>query len=195
MPFPVALHWQSHAHLNRFEVTFSGLDWVSNFEKNRWFLVLRVKVPSNNELNKLLHISNAVVQDYGQPPLYVEPTLKSIPKQKRPRVGSLGKQNYSLKISDLYNEQILIAAAVVELKNDWDTMQDRSNVFHFSIAWTLEPPDEGLIQSTKDLVTNHMADAHKIKVKVEDIKAKIGNVVTSIHLLSQVGESKGLFGF
>ena len=70
---------------------FTGLDWVSNFEKNRWFLVLRVKAPDNNELNKLLHISNTVVQEYDQPPLYVEPTPKSSPKQKRPRFDVRGK--------------------------------------------------------------------------------------------------------
>jgi len=90
---------------------------------------------------------------------------------------------------------ILISIHLADAKNEWHQMQDRSNVFHFSIAWTLEAPDEDLIQVTNELARGQMEEARKIKVKVEDIKVKIGNVITSLHLLSKVGESKGLFGF
>ena len=90
---------------------------------------------------------------------------------------------------------ILILKAVAELKNDWHEMHDRSNAFHFSVAWSLEPPDKDLIQTTTALAVSQMKGVHTIKVKVEDIKAKIGNNVTSIHLQSKIGESKGLFGF
>ena len=72
-------------------------------------------------------------------------------------------------------------------------MGDRSSAFHFSIAWTLEPPDDDLLKVT-EAASNQMHEAHKISVKVEDVKAKIGNVITSIPLLSKAVESKGLFG-
>jgi len=113
----------------------------------------------------------------------------------------------ALKVSDIYSEenillismlvwkQILTLSVVVNSKNDWSQMQDRSGAFHFSIAWTLEPPDKDLIGITKALATSQMEEVSKIKVHVEDIKAKVGNVVQNIHLLSKVGESKGIFGF
>ena len=85
------LKLRSRAHHYRFEVAFSSLDWVPNFEKNRWFLVLRVKVPENNGLNKLLHVSNTVVQEYGQAPLYVEASPRTAPKHKRPRFDTQRK--------------------------------------------------------------------------------------------------------
>ncbi|KAG9240076.1 U6 snRNA phosphodiesterase Usb1 [Calycina marina] len=150
-----------------FEVTLSGLDWVANFEKNRWFLVLRVEIPKNDELNKMLHVSNTVVQQHGQSPLYIDPTPKTTPKKKRRKTDSDGM---------------------------FDGMQDRSNSFHFSIAWTLKTPDADLIKATGELAKSQMKDVQKIRVKVSDIKAKIGNVVTSIPLTTNIQERNNLFG-
>lgn len=58
----------------RFNITFYDLDWVSNYEKTRWFLVLRVQKPKDDCLNRLLRISNRSLTRFDQPPLYESPT-------------------------------------------------------------------------------------------------------------------------
>ncbi|QKX54193.1 uncharacterized protein TRUGW13939_01277 [Talaromyces rugulosus] len=47
-----------------------SLDWVSNAEKTRWFLVMRIKKPPHDQLNTLLRISNQTLTIFGQPCLY-----------------------------------------------------------------------------------------------------------------------------
>jgi len=160
-----------------FDVLFSSLDWVPNFEKTRWFLVLRTKIPGFNGLNKLLHVSNNIVQEYGQPPLYAKAGEAS---KKTLNIGH-GSKN-SLRQSSL-------------LKVDWSGMEDVSDAFHVSIAWTLEPPSQDLLETTNALATDRSADLKQFTVAVEEIKAKIGNVVTGICLRRGVSEENGLFGF
>ena len=56
--------------LSRFHVHLDGLDWVSNYEKTRWFLVLHVGKPEGDHLNRLLGLTNQTLGLFGQPPLY-----------------------------------------------------------------------------------------------------------------------------
>lgn len=129
-----------------------------------------------NGLNKLLHVSNKVVQEHGQPPLYAqaiqENTLQkvSIRGAKKQKPGS-------------------------DFKIDWTGMQDLSKAFHISIAWALESPSQELVEATKAAAFDQMKTIRGIPVKVEEIKAKIGNVVTNIRLQKNVVEGKSLFGF
>ncbi|RLM00732.1 hypothetical protein CFD26_108287 [Aspergillus turcosus] len=55
-----------------FSVNPYSLDWVSNYERTRWFLVLRVTKPANDNLNRLLGLSNRFLAHFGQPPLYAD---------------------------------------------------------------------------------------------------------------------------
>ena len=64
----------------RFDVTLGSLEWVSNYEKTRWFLVLHVQKPQNDDLNRLLKLSNRSVASFGQPPLY----------EKAPQISDAG---------------------------------------------------------------------------------------------------------
>lgn len=56
--------------LRAFRVHATDLSWEPNFEKTRWFLVLRLGRPEGDRLNKLLAITNRVVRDLGLPLLY-----------------------------------------------------------------------------------------------------------------------------
>ncbi|KAL4916690.1 U6 snRNA phosphodiesterase Usb1 [Aspergillus aurantiobrunneus] len=60
----------TNSELSPFNVQFEDLHWVSNYEKTRWFYVLRVKRPHNDCLNRLLRMSNRSLGIFGQPPLY-----------------------------------------------------------------------------------------------------------------------------
>lgn len=53
-----------------------GLNWVSNYEKTRWFLVVRVKRPDGDNLNALLRLSNRSLTLFRQPPLYETGTVQ-----------------------------------------------------------------------------------------------------------------------
>ncbi|EXJ78347.1 hypothetical protein A1O3_09508 [Capronia epimyces CBS 606.96] len=57
-------------HLKPFTVHVIGLDWVSNETRSRFFLVLRLTKPDNDELNMLLSVCNAVARQFGLATLY-----------------------------------------------------------------------------------------------------------------------------
>ncbi|CRG92028.1 U6 snRNA phosphodiesterase [Talaromyces islandicus] len=59
-----------------FNAVPEGLDWVSNTENTRWFLVMRIKRPPQDQLNTLLRISNQTLTTFGQPPLYAPKKIK-----------------------------------------------------------------------------------------------------------------------
>ncbi|KAI5296771.1 hypothetical protein KEM56_005349 [Ascosphaera pollenicola] len=62
----------------RFTLAVSSISWESNYEKTRWFLVLGIEKPPNDELNRLLRLSNTAAQSFGKPLLYEnEATAKS----------------------------------------------------------------------------------------------------------------------
>jgi hypothetical protein len=126
-------------------------------------------------LNKLLHVSNKVVQDYGQPPLYTPP--------------STPEETMAIRNS----QQIMKGRSGSESKMDWSGIQNVSSAFHISIAWTLEGPSQQVVEAT-DMTAQLFEEAKKISFRVEEIKAKVGNVVTNIRLQRNVVEGKSLYG-
>jgi U6 snRNA phosphodiesterase len=156
-------------NLFSFDIGFSGLDWVPNFEKTRWFLVLRLKKPEFDGLNKLLHVCNRVVKDYGQLPLYA----------KAPSPNRMSKNKTPIRKPP---------------KSSWDDMDDVSDAFHISIAWTLSSPNQRLLELTESTTVDYMKEISRIQVKIEESKSKVGNIVTSIPLPEAASIEKGLFG-
>lgn len=134
-------------------------------------MVLRIKPPPNNELNKLLHTTNTVVQDYDQPPLY------SAPRPYKIRSRSTEARN-ALRRSDL----------------DTSTVQDWSTAFHFSIAWTLKEPNEETKKATLNYMERRANELKNISVNVDEIKNKVGNVVHNLDLVKREVEGGSLFG-
>ena len=166
------------ADLHSFDVAISSLDWVPNFEKTRWFLVLRVNAPRTDALNRLLHVTNKVVGEHGQPPLYIKDVEGDTPW---PPSKSARSSSSSTPMRG-------------ESSVDWDSMQDVSDSFHISIAWTLEPPSNNMLEATKSVALNQFEDVRAISIRVGEVKAKVGNVVTNIRLQRNVSEGGSLFG-
>ncbi|OBT51175.1 hypothetical protein VE04_07862 [Pseudogymnoascus sp. 24MN13] len=162
----------SNSDIHHFPITFNGCDWASNYEGTRWFLALRVAKPLEDNLNKLLRVCNDTVQSHGQPPLYASarPPDPDTPAQNKlpPRPPS----------------------------NSPSPQKDLSSSFHISIAWALTGPsktsDTPKYPSAPEIEKLNSAST---PIVASEIKAKIGNVVTSIPLSEErEGRRKGLFG-
>ena len=73
-------------------------------------------------------------------------------------------------------------------------MEDLSDSFHISIAWTLKSPESELLKLTRTVAMDHMKEFDQVQVHTGEIKSKVGNVVTNIPLPKAVSVGKGLFG-
>ena len=96
--------------MGRVEVSVQRLRWERNHDGTRWFLVLAVDAPANDELNRLLRACNESASEFGLPLLYA----KTLDKPSRP---SLEEQKISKNMT-----------------------RKRSKAFHISIAWQLSEP-------------------------------------------------------
>jgi hypothetical protein len=161
----------------RFDLKLANTYWVSNLEETRWFLALQLQRPEGDELNRLLAVCNATVEDYSQTPLYASSgsTSQQSPKSNG-RLRKLGHSNVSLLPK---NGEIL----------------DFSSSFHISIGWTLERPSSHVIDTTNAVINDGASESlKKVPVKVDTVKVKVGNVVTSISLAPKAAEGKTIFG-
>jgi len=161
----------------RFDLKLAKPYWVSNLEETRWFLALQLQKTERDELNRLLAVCNATVEDYSQPPLYVSPgsTSQQSPKSNG-RLRKLGDNNLNFLPR---NGEVL----------------DFSSFFHISIGWTLERPSSHVIDATNAIINDGASESlKKVPVKVDMIKVKVGNVVTSISLSPKAAEGKTIFG-
>lgn len=162
----------------RFDLKLGNPYWVSNFEETRWFLALQLQRPGGDELNKLLAVCNATVEAYSQPPLYASPGLAT---QQSPKGNGRSRKIGHSSMSPLpRNEEIL----------------DFSSSFHISIGWTLGRPTSHVMDTTNTVISDGAFEPlKKIPVKVNTLKVKVGNVVTSISLAPKTAEGKTIFGF
>ena len=155
------------AAIQAFHADFRGLKWVSNFERNRWFLVLGIKKPAHNELNRLLSACNEAAQKCGHPALY------SGGKGDGPM-----ENNSPTLDPDLKRDKI-----------------DRSDNFHVSIAWNLIEPDPEWVSLIQSMDVDKYI--HTSQVSFDVVKARVGNVVHNIELRSRknnLGTGRGSLG-
>ncbi|KAM5460793.1 poly(U)-specific 3'-to-5' RNA exonuclease [Microsporum canis] len=149
------------------EVSPSSLDWVSNFEHTRWFLVLRLNCPKNDGLNRLLRLSNTTLAHFSQPPLYENPTHR----QKRKHGKQVGHQH-----------------DISPYSGPGDT--DYTDCFHISIAWTLKEPGA----RDKERLLSIDFQPHKLNFKFNNVKVKVGNQIHSEALLTSTMDEDGFEG-
>ncbi|KAL2009583.1 hypothetical protein VTN00DRAFT_5390 [Thermoascus crustaceus] len=164
--------------VNPFDVTLVGLDWVSNYEKTRWFLVLRVQRPENDGLNRLLKVSNQSLAVFGQPPLYETLSQQSLPESRgRSKKGTLPRDKKGADKTAKASEQPAV---------------DYSHCFHISIAWSLNEPSP----EDRERVANvDLSALRGFRVHFSSVKAKIGNNVLNLALPTKKLHERGFAGF
>ena len=123
-------------------------------------------------MNVLLHACNKTSASFDQSPLYAA-IPESVSPPWRRRNQRPGSTQNSVKL--------LEKASVF----------DASKQFHVSIAWTLVEPTSVMETAAAEISTSRL---EKIDVPVKSVKAKVGNVVTSIALDSRDVEGRGILG-
>ena len=155
------------AAVQAFNFDFRGLKWVPNFERNRWFLVLGIKKPARDELNRLLSACNEAAQKSGHPALY-----------------SGGKGDGPMETNS--------PTADPHLEHD---RTDRSENFHVSIAWNLTEPRPEWISLVQSVNVNRHVRSPQAFFDV--VKARVGNVVHNFDLSTRknsLGTGQGSLG-
>ncbi|KAK8064923.1 hypothetical protein PG994_007561 [Apiospora phragmitis] len=174
-----------------FSLRPTGLEWHRTAESARSFLVLRVESVTttttpetdaeeegvttqrrkNRELTQLLRRCNGVAQSFGQPALYAFAGGSGASDAEKGGDGSGGSTKA--------------------------TTVDVGDAFHISVAWSFEPPTPELINITRQVFESRNKSSYHdalqgMRIRVDGVKAKIGNVVT--HITLPEAANKGLFG-
>jgi hypothetical protein len=161
------------AKVRAFDCEFEGLKWVPNFERNRWFLVLGIKKPENDELNRLLDACNEAAQSSGHPGLYT---------------GSMGD-------GPMENHGDHSVSKRQKREQGEDQKADRSEYFHISIAWNLEEPDPEWLSMVRKIDTRKYIQSPE--AVFDAVKVRVGNVVQKLALSTKrrgLGQGRGGLG-
>lgn len=141
----------------RFNVSTNSLDCVSNYEKTRWFYVLRAAKPEEDNLNRLLRLSNRALARFEQPPLYE--SSQDVAAERKSNGGGTTLPRVSTESGQ--------------------SGADYSHCFHISLAWSLT----GLSSAERELIGGvDLRKVRELAVRFDCVKVKIGNHVSSIPL-------------
>jgi hypothetical protein len=166
-----------------FDVRFTKLKWVPNFERNRWFLVLGIEKPPGDELNKLLEACNKASARCGFPGLYTGGQGDGpMEKDGSDRATKRRKSNRSINASRPNGPKS-------------DVTFDYSDYFHVSIAWNLVEPAPPSIEVAHSMDVSE--SVRSLRIPFNTVKARIGNTVHNIHLDKAPSSVKGpgILGF
>ncbi|OTA84766.1 hypothetical protein M434DRAFT_400326 [Hypoxylon sp. CO27-5] len=160
-----------------FDLAPRGLEWHRTQESARSFLVLRV--------------ASAVSSDAVSAPGPVDHNAACTEKdKKKASTGSNQQQQEQQQNPQLTNLLQRCNALVKEYKQPplyAFKANNGDDAFHISIAWSFAPPTPEVKQRTEEVFACHSSGTTRdeilgLRVHVDGIKAKIGNVVTHVPL-------------
>ncbi|EHY53933.1 poly(U)-specific 3'-to-5' RNA exonuclease [Exophiala dermatitidis] len=180
----------SRLGLQPFTVHVTGLDWVANQDGSRWFLVLKLSRPDNDELNTLLAVCNEVARRFGLQPLYEEDTKQEeVQEQDGTKRGHQHQQHQHQRQSREGTQKKQRQKEKREIKAG----NDKSHAFHISIAWALHNPnpdyfgnDDHPVRMSQRSTLAHLEEEgineqlRGLEIAFSSLKLKIGNSVIDI---------------
>jgi hypothetical protein len=200
---------------NSFQVEFTCLDWVANYEQTRWFLVLRAARPPDDALNRLLHLTNQIVRAFGQRALYVDfplalagrpPLPPPLPLPSLPLRGitphatrGRGGAGARGKFSQPRKGAVRAGSSIPATGAGSYLCPDVSDKYHVSIGWILEKPNTERVERLRSLNKSEVdgssgSGVRGMRVQFDSVKIKIGNTVTDVPLPTKAEEGRGLIG-
>ncbi|PSR82777.1 hypothetical protein BD289DRAFT_436845 [Coniella lustricola] len=142
--------------------------------------------PRNPELTAILNKCNDLVGAYGQPKLYAQPaqhqTKDTHLPPDPPSKNQLPTQNRSNITGDTSASDNGHGGGV----QDTTTTTTTDQAFHVSIAWSFFTPTDELRAQTAAVFAKkefQRAIREAVRIPVDSVKAKIGNVVSDIPLV------------
>lgn len=154
---------------------------MPNFDRTRWFLVLRIDRPAKDELNRLLMISNRSLALFGQPALYEDASLVLSNRSSGRDRDRDPSSSDALKPTKLPNG---LGAVHVQDSN-------YSTCFHISLAWSLQEPSH---EERNKIAFLDSPKLRRMPINFDVVKTRIGNTVSNIQLSSKARNEKGLEG-
>ncbi|MCJ1249050.1 poly(U)-specific 3'-to-5' RNA exonuclease [Trapelia coarctata] len=165
-----------------FELHMSGLNWVPNYERTRWFLVLQLAKPAEDGLNALLLASNQTAAAFDKRQLYAASNSHPIGEGARGRGSRRSRPSERAGLS---------RSPILTQRTSSGSRPDCSSSFHISIAWSLSPPTEEIVARARSV---DVSDLQSIRFTVRSIKAKVGNAITALSLESKSLALGGILG-
>jgi hypothetical protein len=170
------------AAVRPFNIGFTKLNWVPNFERNRWFLVLGIERPPADELNKLLEACNKASIGCGFPGLYTGGEGDGPMEENSERAAKRKKSSIASKKASGANGP------------DAKVVSDYTDYFHVSIAWNLDTPMQESINIVRDMDLPETIGS--LRIPFDTVKARIGNIVHNIPISKAPpnGRETGILG-
>ncbi|ETS81992.1 hypothetical protein PFICI_06994 [Pestalotiopsis fici W106-1] len=169
----------SRSGVRAFELAPDGLEWHRTHESARSFLVLRVRSCSSTATS----LSTSTLGENNAR----ENADKT--RQKNMELGTLLRHCNMLCKS--FDQPELYAFKPTE---DQGPARDVGDAFHVSVAWSFSEPTNELKRVTQDVfqTIQHGKAMKELRIRVDGIKAKIGNTITHLPLaVAGNGDSKG----
>ncbi|KAI9662323.1 MAG: poly(U)-specific 3'-to-5' RNA exonuclease [Bathelium mastoideum] len=191
-----------------FRVRFMDLQWVSNYDGSRWFLVL--KCEEHTAMQQLLDRTNSVAARFGQNLLYQQDhrldhgdqvSVQSEPVHPTTEVSGVpvgeaedldGQPSLWTTMTDRRKRKepsvLQHSGKSGDPNNSRNSGEDETTneslPFHVSIAWTLDRPPSPLYSPmTIPAIKAIMAkDMMRVRPLFERVKVKVGDQVTSLPL-------------
>lgn len=158
---------------------------MPNFDCSRWFLVLGVRRPANDDLNRLLLAANQAAKKFGYPELYSGSKNRDQQGEGVDMTGDWAYASVKARKKEEASTKGLVSG-----------IDDRSNAFHVSLAWSLEPPPGELrdLIAVDEVSEPMLQEIAQMSVKLEVVKIKVGNAIHSIDIAPKRKEEKGILG-
>lgn len=136
----------------------SGLQWVSNFDGTRYFLIITLKTPGEGQLQKLLSTCNHTAASFALPELYSASNNESVNVGVVPGAAST-------------DTEYIDTGAPTEL------VPSNGSKFHISIAWSLEK-----VHTSQSVLESLQSKLKDLKIIFDRVHIKIGNQVSTVQL-------------
>ncbi|KAK5700264.1 poly(U)-specific 3'-to-5' RNA exonuclease [Elasticomyces elasticus] len=165
----------SSTGVRTFDVMQGGLAWHPNELRTRWFLVLQLRKPAQDELAKLLRSCNEIAGGFEQPLLYTQDSIEGESLDAAKQHGGDGDDGGKFHIS--------LAWSLTEPTGGDGTIAATTEVAHGKVEKSEPNTAPAAIET----------EMKGLSMTFSEVKVRIGQDVHSLPLPAARGKKGGLF--